>query len=736
MHVERQIRFDRKHYFYPDLAKNYQTSQFYAPLGTGGALEYTVRGKKVRVRFREAHMEEDAASLEHGPYESMVKYDRGGAPLLEIVTEPDLHTGEEARELLRQLRLLCRTIGTAEGRFEEGELRCDVNVSVAPRGEGLGTRVEIKNLNSPRFVAMAIEREAERQIEQIENGEEIIQETRLWNQNRGITESMRTKEEAHDYRYMTDPDLGALVLTDQDLEMIKKDMPELPLTRVARLQREYGLTHAVAAELIAEEGMADYFEECAKTAPDAGMVTDWMMNPIRELLKRTGSSFEVPPLPPHRLTELLSHVDSEVISAASGKKILPLLVNSEQKVSELIEQHDLAQVSDRDLVREWIDSVLETEHEAVRSLAEGKAASFGYLVGKVLHLSRGRANPRLVRDLLQDRLAVSRLLVVFMGGAITGERQGDGLVVPGGQVTREKLISSVRKADHLRIECSEISRELSENLLPRDWYELWMLLSRATEEEVQTGIVVTHGLDTVVHTASLMRWLFPDVSIPIVFAASVRPPQDPDSDAISSLRLAVEAAASRERSGVWVCSGASLLPAVNLRMTGLEYGGIKAFNHPGKGARGLSALASGSWEPPDFTPDKLDVVLAQTLWVRPYPGMSNRWLLDAVRSGVRYLLMELYDTGTGNVLWSGEQSLLPVVREVQARAGAVFCASQLGIPVDLEAYESSQDLWCAGVIPLEGLIADSAYTKLIAAQLISEDRSAVIRHMTTSEFTL
>ena len=193
MHVERQIRFDRKHYFYPDLAKNYQTSQFYAPLGTGGALEYTVRGKKVRVRFREAHMEEDAASLEHGPYESMVKYDRGGAPLLEIVNEPDLHTGEEARELLRQLRLLCRTIGTAEGRFEEGELRCDVNVSVAPRGEGLGTRVEIKNLNSPRFVAMAIEREAERQIEQIENGEEIIQETRLWNQNRGITESMRTK---------------------------------------------------------------------------------------------------------------------------------------------------------------------------------------------------------------------------------------------------------------------------------------------------------------------------------------------------------------------------------------------------------------------------------------------------------------------------------------------------------------------------------------------------------------
>lgn len=736
MQLERQIRFDRKHYFYPDLSKNYQTSQFYAPLGTGGSLEYMLRGKKIHVRFREAHIEEDAASLEHGPYESMVKYDRGGAPLLEVVTEPDLHTGDEARELLRQLRLICRTISTAEGRFEEGELRCDVNVSVAPRGASLGTRVEIKNLNSPRFVAMAIEREAERQIEIIESGGDIVQETRLWNPSRGVTESMRTKEEAHDYRYMTDPDLGVLVLTDQDYDIIVAEMPELPLQRLTRLQRDYNLSHAAASELVATEGMADYFEECAISAPNARMVVDWMMNSMRELFKRTGGSFSDPGVPPHVLAEILSYVDSETISTGSGKKILSLIHNSDHSIPELISQHGLTQVSDRDTIKEWIASVLDTEYKAVQSLAEGNSASLGYLVGKVIQLSQGQVNPRIVRDLLQNQLAVSRLLVVFMGGAITGERNEDGLVVPGGEHPQEKLLGSVRNAEHLRIESSEISRELSENLRPRDWFELWSLLSRTIGKELYSGIVVTHGLDTIVHTASLMRWLLPDLNIPIVFTAAVRPPQDSDTDAISCFNLAIEAAANPELSGVWVCYGSALVPAVNLRLMGLEDGGIKPFHHPGNTAKELSALASGSWESPKVSVNDLDDVLERTLWVRPYPGMSNRWLLKAVRSGVRYLLLELYDTGTGNVLWSGDQSLLPVVREVQARSGAVFCTSQLDIPVDLDTYESSQDLWRAGIVPLGNLVADSAYTKLIAAQLITDDRSLVIHHMTASEFAL
>jgi len=735
MRIADTLRFDRKHYIYADLAKSFQTSQFASTLGRGGTIDLEVRGKAVSIRLREAHLEEDAAKLDHTPYESKVDFNRAGTPLLEVVTEPDLHIGEEAEALLRHLALLLRTIGASDASAELGQLRCDVNISVAGEERALGTRVEIKNLNSPRFVRLAIEAEFERQVKLLESGRPVLHETRSWNENRGVTESMRSKEMAHDYRYLSEPDLPAVTLTAEDIERITADMPDLPEERAKRFARDFGVSLPIGRELVSEPAIADYFEETVGLLGSGDLAASWILNQVREIENRQERPYSPPLISPVRLAELLRLVRDDRLSYRNAKRILDQVAASDESPTDVLESLGLEQISDRSLIRAWVTEVVADHQNVVEALGRGKTQSFQFLVGQVIRRQRN-ANPRLVREELQAALDVRRIALIDMGGAITAERDGDGAMRPASAEVLEHLIDAVCKSrQDARVEHIPVTRELSENLTPQEWYRLWAALHDIVRGDSHQGVVVTHGLDTLAYTASLMRWLLPAATMPVVFTGSTRAPRDESSDARDNLAAAIDFV-RREKPGFWVSMGNRNYPATNLRMTSTTVPVFTSFNLGDPDEHGNGAAVPGLWTEPVPDLEALEDAVARTLLLKVYPGLEPDWIAPVLDEGVRYVLLELFDTGTANARWDVRQSLLPLVRTVNRLGGIVFCTSQLGVPVNLAEFGSSQDLWGAGVVPLGRLVTESALTKLIAAQLMSSERKVIVRLMTAEEFSL
>ena len=406
--IHRESEFSRKNYFYPDLPKGYQISQYDRPFSTGGTITIdTPQGEKA-VRLVRAHLEEDAGKLLHDtPYAdvptdvSLVDWNRAGVPLVEIVSEPDLRSPEEAAAYLTELRRLLRYMGVCDGDMEKGSLRCDANVSVrASETAPLSTRVEIKNLNSIRFVAKAIEHEIERQAEALGRGERIVQQTRLWDEKGGRTIAMRSKEEAHDYRYFPEPDLGLLVVDDAWLAKAVADMPELPRVRRARLVRAHGLAIQDAETLVASRELADYFEQTAALAsPKAaanwvtGEVLRWMKE--RRISTEDALSF---PVSPERLARLLRLVESGAVSAASAKEVLAVMMDVPDEPEVIVAQRGLGSLRDSGAVDAAASEIVRDNPAQVALYRSGKTQTFGWFVGQVMKKTGGRADPAAVRE--------------------------------------------------------------------------------------------------------------------------------------------------------------------------------------------------------------------------------------------------------------------------------------------------------------------------------------------------
>jgi aspartyl-tRNA(Asn)/glutamyl-tRNA(Gln) amidotransferase subunit B len=731
--IARQVRFDRKHYFYPDLAKNYQTSQFYHTIGRDGSFAVEVRGKILSVRIREAHLEEDAAKLMHALDESMVDYNRGGTPLLEIVTEPDFEFGEEAELFLRELQLLLQTIDASEANMELGQLRCDANVSVSPDKEILGTRTELKNLNSPRFIRLAVDYEIQRQIKVISSGGRVIRETRSWNENRDITESLRSKEEAHDYRYLPEPDLAVVDLDSATLEKIRATLPELPADRINRLASSHGLSRTIARELVSEPKAADFFEQTLERFPDAETIANWLVNQIRELHKSQNLSFVTTPLTPASLADLLSRVRNETISATNARKALKIQVETGQPIAEIISHHGFELCSDKARIDEWLNQVLAANPGQVEQLRKGSRKVFEFLVGQVQKVSAGKVNPRLMRLMLQQRLGLSQIAFINMGGAIAAGRDPDGTIVsPCGPELPTVLKTLSGWETNLHYEPLSAPPHLSENLTPREWWELYERMQKLLGEERCRGAIVLHGLDTIAFTSSLMRWLLPKPPLPIVFTGSIDCGTDPNSDATINVNEALRFVESGPIAGIYVNTGGQIRPAYNLRMISLNRNGFAALNC----RVGPETMAVTRWNPPQVTRENLEAAAAKILLLKIHPGFNPQVLQPCIDQGIRYLILELYDTGTGNTRLDSSHSLLPLIGQINSRDGLVFGTSQLGTPIDMNRYETSRALWKAGVVPLGGLITECAYTKLIAALLLETDRERIIHRMINEEHSL
>ena len=406
-------RWARKNYFYPDLPKGYQISMYELPIAEHGHVEVSVQGHAKKVRLTRIHMEEDAGKSIHDAEAgaSLVDLNRAGVPLLEIVSEPDIRSAEEAGSYLRNLRAILQYIEVCDGNMEEGSLRCDANVSIRPYGDTeFGTRAEIKNLNSFRAVEKAIEHEIQRQTEVVEAGGRVVQETRLWDADREVTRSMRSKEFAHDYRYFPDPDLLPLVVDEAWVQAVQTVLPELPTERRTRLTQEYGLPAYDAEVLTARKDVADYFEAAVRAYPaDPKTISNWVMDSVLRFVKEekldAALKIETWPCPPERLGELIGLIQDGTISTTIAKTVYEDMRRTGHSPEEIIESKGLRQVSDTDTLQAAIAEVLTANPDKVDAYRGGKEKLLGFFVGQVMRATQGKANPQMVNMLLRQQLA-------------------------------------------------------------------------------------------------------------------------------------------------------------------------------------------------------------------------------------------------------------------------------------------------------------------------------------------
>jgi len=405
--INKRSQFDRKNYFYPDLPTGYQISQLYFPIVGEGVVEVEAEdGSFFNVGIERLHLEQDAGKLIHdlSPTESYVDLNRAGTALMEIVSRPDIRSPEEAVAYVKKIRTILIYLGTCDGDMEKGNLRADVNVSVRRPGEPFGTRCEIKNVNSFRFIAQAINYEARRQIEILEDGGSIIQETRLFDPGKGETRSMRSKEEAHDYRYFPDPDLLPLELEQAWIDEIKASLPELPDEKRRRFMSQYGLSQYDAGVLISEQAKADYFEEAAK-GRDAKLVANWVTNEVSARLAAAGKDFAENPLPAAHVAQLVELIENGTISSKIAKEVFDHVWNGEGSPAEVVEKHGLKQVTDTGAIEKAVDEIIAANPDKAAAVAE-KPQAIGWFVGQVMKATGGKANPAAVNDILKAKLGL------------------------------------------------------------------------------------------------------------------------------------------------------------------------------------------------------------------------------------------------------------------------------------------------------------------------------------------
>lgn len=409
--INKFSKFDRKNYYYPDLPKNFQTSQFDLPIAEHGYVDIEVDGKPKRIRITRVHMEEDAGKLVHSgntikdSSSSNVDYNRTGVPLIEIVSEPDMRTPEEARAYMEKVKAILEYIDVSNCKMEEGNLRADVNVSLRAKGtEKLGTKAEMKNLNSFRMVENALTYEIDRQEEVLEDGGHIVQETRTWDDGKGITISMRTKEQAQDYRYMPEPDLVPIVTTDEQIEAIKKILPELPDARKNRLIKECGLSSYDAEMITNSRAMAEYFDEVVNKGADPKLAANWIMGDLSKQLNAEDKTIEDSPVAAADLAKMIKLIENGIISSKIAKKVFGEMWKTSTDPEIIVKEKGLVQITDTGAIEKIVDEVISSNPKPVADYKNGNAKSIGFLVGQVMKASKGKANPGMVNKLLKEKL--------------------------------------------------------------------------------------------------------------------------------------------------------------------------------------------------------------------------------------------------------------------------------------------------------------------------------------------
>ncbi len=407
-HIHQYCKFDRKNYFYPDNAQNYQISQLYLPICYDGFVEIDTAAGSRKIRIHEIHMEEDAGKLIHDEWEdcSMVDYNRSGVPLIEIVSEPDMRSSEEVIAYLEKLRMIVQYLGVSDCRLQEGSMRADVNLSVRePGAKKLGVRTEMKNLNSFKAIARAIDGERERQIELLEEGKPVIQETRRWDDNKEYSLSMRSKEDAHDYRYFPDPDLVPVLISDEWLQEVKDRQPELRTEKLARYKKEYDIPDYDAQIITESRQMADLFEETAAICGRPKKVSNWLLGETRRLLKEENREPDTLDFSPQHLAKLIELTDDGTINQTVAKEVFEQIFHDDVDPEDYVREHGLKTVNDEEELRRVAEEVIASNPQSAADYRGGREKALGFLVGQTMKAMKGKANPAAVNQLLRELLS-------------------------------------------------------------------------------------------------------------------------------------------------------------------------------------------------------------------------------------------------------------------------------------------------------------------------------------------
>ena len=402
-----ECKFARKNYFYPDLPKDYQISQFEDPIASGGSLNIPVNGGVKRIGVTRVHMEEDAGKLIHseGASVSYVDFNRTGVPLLEIVTEPDINSPEEAYSTAIAVKGILEYLEVSDCNMEEGSLRCDANISIRPKGQTeLGVKAEVKNLNSFKAVQKALQYEADRQMRVLSEGGAITQETRLWDEDKGVTRSMRSKEESHDYRYFPDPDLIPLIVDDAWIEEMRSKLPELPAQRKERFQENFGLSEYDSGVLTASKPTAEFFEKAASLSADAKAVANWIMGELQRHLNEEDIEITDCKITPENLTEMLGLIADGSINGKIAKEVFGEMFKTGANPKAVVEDRGLTQITDESALAELVDKVIADNPDPVADFLDGAEKAFGFLMGQIMKASKGKANPKIAQEFLRARL--------------------------------------------------------------------------------------------------------------------------------------------------------------------------------------------------------------------------------------------------------------------------------------------------------------------------------------------
>lgn len=405
--IARFSKQDRKNYFYPDLPKAYQTSQYDLPLCYEGHVDFMVNGKPKTVGITRIHIEEDAGKLIHDPYtgDTLVDLNRCGVPLIEIVSEPDIRSKDEAIEYMQTLKSTLEYLEICDCKMQEGSLRCDVNLSVRKKGETkFGTRTETKNLNSFKAIGRSIEFEIDRQIKELENGGQIYQETRRWDDDKGIGYAMRTKEDAHDYRYFPEPDLAPIVLSDEYVEGLKASLPEMPNVRRDRYINELGLPEYDATQITNSKHMAEFFDKAVAKCGNAKLVSNWIMSDLSRKLNESEMEITDVKFTAENLGELIELIDQGTISSAIAKKVFEDMFETGKEPAKIVEEKGLVQITDEGAIKDMVISVINENEQSVQDFLNGKDKAVGFIVGQVMKASKGKANPGVVNKLIMEEL--------------------------------------------------------------------------------------------------------------------------------------------------------------------------------------------------------------------------------------------------------------------------------------------------------------------------------------------
>jgi aspartyl-tRNA(Asn)/glutamyl-tRNA(Gln) amidotransferase subunit B len=701
-----------------------------------GIMDINFHRRKKRVRITEIRLEEDAGRLIHRADRTFMDYSRAGMPSLRIRTAADFEIAEEAEVFLSDLRRRIQYLeiippaprengggekgpGRESGGALENLIRCNAYVAIAPYPDPPENFVKLRNLNSFNFVFKAVNAELSRQEEIITNGGTVVCESRIWNETKNSSESFQIRQGEAKPRFAPAEGIPPFIPGPEFLEALDSFTIELPEARRDRMMNEYGLTQLQAEFVCDEKSRADYFEETISRGAEPREAAQWMVFVIKEF-KRNGLGPANSPLNPERFARILNMLRSRQIHGGIARQALSAVLLENREPLEIIRERGWEQITDREAIEAIVNRVIKSNPAEVRRIREGDAGPIQFLTGIIMRETGGLAEPALVKDILREKLSVSLVYVLSLGGAISGRIGEEGAVESGDeQVLKELLSGSAETPDtvKVRFESIQVGRILSEEIIPSDWAFLIETVAAKLNSGTANGIVIAHGTDTLPYTAPLLYWLFAGAGVPLVLAASSTPPGR-SSEAKTAMKKAVDLALKKDR-GVYVVHGGKILSPLNLKFERTGVDGfrnwnmdIPVFSGPG--------LLTGPLEADQYVLSQLleDAVNSMCV-IRIYPGLRSDYLQSLMDRGVKNFFLELYDTGTAGFR-EGPYSLKRAFTLGKRRGARFYCSSQQEGIVDFSGYATSRELWRSGAVPMGAYTTETAVARFLAASIIAD----------------